>query len=138
VLSFVLLATGCPKASEEAKPAQEAESAGGKAKMRQDSELTEEEIKDYLDGKSIALSEGAAAQPGTAKTPQPLVLNKSNIRAVRITDGFSVSGGPWHHDITLIYDNGPESYAIELSIEHRMVSNQLAFFGYTVKRVVKQ
>jgi len=142
VLSFVLLAAACAqKASEEDKQAQEPEPAtsDSKATTRQDNELTEAEVKDYLDGKSIDLSSIAeAAKDGAAKTPQSLVLKKSNIRAVRILTGISVDRGTWDHEITLLYDNGPESYAVELSVEHRMVANQQAFFGFKVKRVVKQ
>jgi hypothetical protein len=141
-LSFVLLPAACAqKASEEDKQAQEPESAtsDSKATTRPDGDLTEAEVKEYLDGKSIDLSGIAeAAKDGAAKTPQLLVLKKSNIRAVRIHGGISVSSGPWTHDITLLYDNGPESYAVELSVEHRMVANQQAFFGFKVNRVVKQ
>jgi hypothetical protein len=40
--------------------------------------------------------------------------------------------------VGFLYDTATDSYAVEGSVEHKLVEDQPAFFGFTVKRVVKQ
>jgi hypothetical protein len=108
-----------------------------KEPQRLNGDPTAAEVKNYLDGKSLLIP-GEGALPGDIKDSRTIVIKKESIRALSIGDGASINRGPWNHDITFLYDTGKESYAVECSVEHKLVEDQRAFFGFTVKRVVKQ
>jgi hypothetical protein len=133
-LLCLCLSASCAKVAPDPQHAD----ADSKSVARpQDGNVTSDEIKNYLDGKSLLIP-GEGALPGDIKDSRTIVIKKENIRALSIGDGASVNRGPWNHDITLLYDNGKESYAVECSVEHKLVEDKQAFFGFTVKRVVKQ
>jgi hypothetical protein len=104
---------------------------------RQDDTPTADDVKNYLDGKSLLIP-GEGALPGDIKDSRTIVMKKESIRALSVGDGSRTGRSPWNYDITFLYDNGKDSYAVEGSVENKLVQDRQAFFGFTVKRVVKQ
>ena len=128
-IGLTVASSACQKLAED-KPA---DPVVQKVK-RQESELTVEEVKNYLDGKTLDVS-GAKEKAGAAT----YTIRKEGITALKIGNGASVNNEPWVHEVTFLYDSGMgEVYAVIADVEHRMVDSRQAFFGFTVKRVVRQ
>jgi hypothetical protein len=144
-LVLLLLLPACQRVANE--PGSGPSSAPVK---RQDGDLIADEVKDYLDGKTLELPEDA--QPGGAEKGKDgrrdgqggvqkghsLTIRKANIKALSIGNGSSVNNEPWVHEITFLYNSGTESYAVVGQVEHRLVEGRQAFFGFKVNRVAKQ
>ena len=117
-----MLPTACRPPAPPTAPA-------GVPAARPDSDLTADEVKDYLDGKPLELE----GQGG------PITMHKAGITALRVnSDGFSINNGPWVNEVTFLYSTGDASYALNGHVEHRAVEGKQAFFGFKVDRVAKQ
>jgi hypothetical protein len=124
-LGLLLLLASCQRLTA---PLGVATSASPTASHRSEGDLTADEVRDYLDGKTLEVGDGAA----------PITMHKAAIKAIAFGGGYSGNGEPWHSEITFIYDSGMGSYAVIADIEHRAVEDHQAFFGFKVKRIAKQ
>ena len=132
VVTLCLLLS-CQKATQE--PLSSANDGGSKG--RAEGDLTVEEVKKYLDGKTLELpSADPVAKEG--KPGRTCTIKKESITALRVGNGFSVNNERWQHEITFIYDTGDGLYSVIAQVEHRLVGDQQAFFGFKVVRIAKQ
>jgi hypothetical protein len=110
------------------RPPEPPRPSAGVPAQRSDSDLTADEVKDYLDGKTLDLEGGGA----------PLTVHKAGITALKVGNGFSANDGPWEHEVTFLYNSGDATYAVIGHVEHRAVEGKQAFFAFKVDRVAKQ
>jgi hypothetical protein len=128
-LALVLVLVGVGVALPAAcRPPEPPRPSVGVPAERSDSDLTADEVKDYLDGKTLDLQRGGA----------PITIHKSGITALKVGDGSSINNGPWEHEVTFLYSTGDATYAVSGHVEHRAVEGKQAFFGFKVDRVAKQ
>jgi hypothetical protein len=128
-LAFTLSALSCG-------PGQPSQPAAQTANKDSDAWPTDDEVRDYLDGKTLPLP----AEPGNdGKQGPPITIRKANIIALEVAQsGAHVSGEPWSTPATFIYDDQGTKYAVEVRVSHRKVAGKRAFFGLDVTRVAKQ
>jgi hypothetical protein len=100
----------------------------------------EEDITNYLDGKTLTLPEGQALNwTSGEKSQKSCVMKKDGIELLGTSGGSSINGGPWNTSFTFLYNEaGNARYAVEASVEYRLVGERAIFFGYTINRVAKQ
>jgi hypothetical protein len=110
------------------RPPEPPSAPAGVPAARPDSDLTADEVKDYLDGKTLDL-QGQGA---------PITMHKTGITALKVGNGFSANNGPWEHEVTFLYSTDDATYAVIGNLEHRAVEGKQAFFGFKVERVAKQ
>ena len=101
---------------------------------RSDSSPSKEEVLGYLDGKTLDLSEAEPQDKGAAKT----IMKKAGIKSLHIGNSSRINNDPWWTDIQFIYDTGASRYVVIGRIEHQLIADQRAFFGFTKSRVAKQ
>jgi hypothetical protein len=98
---------------------------------RGEGDVTADEIKNYLDGKTLE-------PPGNPPGGHALTIKKEGITALKVGNGYSANNEPWHREVTFLYTDGQDSYAVVVDVEHQAVGDKQAFFGLQVKRLVKQ
>jgi hypothetical protein len=126
VLAFTLPALSCGT-GQPTTPKSESNSDGWP---------TDDEVRDYLDGKTLSLP--AEPRDGGKQGP-PITIHKANIVALEVSNsGVQVAGEPWSTPVTFIYDDLGKKYAIEVRVSHRKVAGKRAFFGLDVTRAAKQ
>src|SRR5262249_30383185 len=134
VLALVLLIASCRPTTNTS-----ALSGGNALPKASEGTPTRDEILGYLDGKNLDLaSTPAADRPRRNPSATTLLLKREGITALSIGRGASIDDGPWQTEMTFLYDTGDERYAVVGKVEHRLVENQRAFFGFTVDRVARQ
>jgi hypothetical protein len=94
---------------------------------------TKDEVLDYLDGKEILLAGGHPPLDGPKYT-----IRKADIEALKVGSGASVNNGPWSTEIDLLLNTGQGRFAILARVEHKLIENKRAFFGYKIERVARQ
>jgi hypothetical protein len=131
VFPLALLAASCgPGKGHDTAP------GGNTASQGSEAWPSEDEVRTYLDGKSLPLKVegGAPAADGPSVT-----IRGGNIKALEVTQGgVQGNGGPWSTRVTFLYDDQGTKYAVEANVQHRKVKDQRAFFGFDVTRVAKQ
>jgi len=133
-VALLALLPACQRPANDDKPAPPAPAP---AQHRSEGNLTAEEVKDYLHGKTLQLS--AEAANGNGKEKAGIVtIKKEGITALKVGNGASVNNGPWSHEVTFLYGTEEGSYAVIAEVEHRLVEDKRAFFGFRVTRIVKQ
>jgi hypothetical protein len=105
---------------------------------RGEGDVTPEEVKNYLDGKTLEVPDDAAGRAAKPKGAHALTIKKEGITALQLGRGFSANSEPWHREVTFLYADGKDSYAVVVEIEHQAIGDKQAFFGFRVKRLVKQ
>jgi hypothetical protein len=96
---------------------------------------SKEEVIEYLDGKELDLAKGRDAGKGEAKH----VIRKDQIEALQVADSAtSVNNGPWSVQIDFILNTGMGRYAVTGRVEHKLVDQKRAFFGFLVEQVARQ
>ena len=105
---------------------------------RNEGDVTAEEVKNYLDGKTLEVPDDAAGGASKPKGAHALTIKKEGITALKLGRGYSGNNEPWHRDVTFLYADGQDSYAVVVEIEHQAIGDKQAFFGFQAKRVVKQ
>jgi hypothetical protein len=129
VLAFALPALACGPGQSSSQPAAPADTAA-------DAWPTDEEVREYLDGKSLPLQ---PEQGNGGKQGPSLTIRRANITALEVNKSGARAGGePWSTSATFIYDDRGTKYAVEVRVNHRKVAGQRAFFGFDVVRVAKQ
>ena len=131
VFLLALLATSCGPGNSPSAKAPGVDTAQGSEAWP-----TEEEVRAYLDGKSLPLKVegGAPAADGLSVT-----VRRDRITALEVTQSGVQSGGePWSTRVTFLYEDQGTKYAVEANVQHRRVAGQRAFFGFDVTRVAKQ
>ena len=103
--------------------------------IREEFDLTAEEVKNYLDGKPLELPEEKAEK---GKPNRTVTMSKEGVTAVQISNASRANNDPWEHEVTFIYDTGMGSYAVIARVQHRVVEQKQAFFGFKLNRVEKQ
>jgi hypothetical protein len=106
-----------------------------KAKGPSQAYPTNEEVLDYLDGKTISLDTPDAPAKGKAQ----LVLRRNQIEALDVSDsGTQLTGGPWVTGVTFLLKTDQGSYAVKMTVQHQLVDDKRAFFGFRVTEMSKQ
>jgi hypothetical protein len=95
-------------------------------------------VKSYLDGKTLEAADDAEGGAGKPKGVRSLTIKKEGITALKIGHGYRADNDPWHHEVTFLYADGKDSYAVVVDVEHQLVGDRQGFFGLKAKRVVKQ
>jgi hypothetical protein len=129
-LGVHLSALSCGPGQTSSQPA--ADTAG----KNEDAWPTDDEVRAYLDGKSLPLQ----PEPGNdGKQGPSITVRRANITALEVNHaGVKVAGEPWSTSATFLYDYQGTKYAVEIRLNHRKVAGQRAFFGFDVVRVAKQ
>jgi hypothetical protein len=129
ILALTLPALSCG-------PGQPSQPAADTAEKNSDAWPTDDEVREYLDGKTLPLQ----AEPGNeGKQGRSITIRKANIVALEVNkSGARGAGEPWSTSATFIYDDQGTKYAIEVRVSHRKVAGKRAFFGLDVTQVAKQ
>jgi hypothetical protein len=106
------------------------------ADKNEDAWPTDDEVREYLDGKSLPLPPEGGKD---GKQRPSITIRRANIVALEVEKwGVQAGGQPWSTTATFIYDDQGTKYAVEVSVSHRKVAGKRAFFGLEVTRVAKQ
>jgi hypothetical protein len=106
-----------------------------KAKGPSQAYPTKEEVLDYLDGKTISLD----APEAPAKEKAQLVVKRNQIEALEVSDsGSKLGDGPWVTGVTFLLKTDQGSYAVKMTVQHQLVDDKRAFFGFRVTEMSKQ
>ena len=101
--------------------------------------LTREEVLNYLDGKELPLAVPGPGEPKLEGEPPTVVLKRDQITVLDPEPGVrAVDTAPWTSKVTFLYAHDGERYAVEATVDHKLVENQRAFFGFRPRRVAKQ
>jgi hypothetical protein len=97
---------------------------------------TREEVLAYLDGKSVPLS---VPNQLSGADDKGHVLKREQIEALEVkTSGGNINGGAWSTEVNFLLNTGTGRYAVSGTVEHRLIENTRAFFGFRVREVSKQ
>jgi hypothetical protein len=130
VLAFTLPALSCGPGQPPSQPAADT------ADKNSDAWPTDDEVREYLDGKSLPLPPEGGKD---GKQGPSITIRRANIVALEVNkSGVQAGGQPWSTTATFLYDDQGTKYAVEVSVSHRRVAGKRAFFGLEVTRVVKQ
>jgi len=133
VLLLALAAVGCDRTTAPGLAVVPSRTVGGPPAGPSQAYPSKEEVLDYLDGKTISRT-----QPPSKDEPQ-FILRQAQIEALEVSQsGTSVNDGPWTTAVTFIAKTDEGRYAVKLTLEHRLVENNRAFFGFHVAEIAKQ
>jgi hypothetical protein len=133
-LTACLLALALPGLS--CGPGKTSSQTATPADMGSDAWPTDDEVREYLDGKSLPLT---SEQGQDGKQGPPITIRRANIVALEVNKtGVRSGGDPWSTSATFLYDDLGTKYAIEVRVSHRKIGDKRAFFGLEVARVAKQ
>jgi hypothetical protein len=101
---------------------------GGRSVVSADDRPTEEEMLDFLNGKTFTLPTKDVNIKGKSVT-----IRRANISDVTWSSGSRIGGSenPWTHRYSCLYTDGTASYILDVSVNVRSVGTRRAFVGST-------